>query len=166
MATDVVAAFAFGAPHTVKSNRWIAEFSLRESRRRNQAPIFTQTDIQFPEQIEVEVKYLSEEPGNPPPTLRIARWVTREAVRRGARRIVVVAAKPHLRRCIRDMEMAIREAGTRIQVVGSEEIQFIQEDDWFDPNGTQPRAASKKTWSRRERIVMLLPFFVYKCVAS
>ena len=67
--TAVIAAFAFGVPHSVRSNRWISDFSLRESIQHNRAPILTQADIQFSGDMGMNVKYIDEEVGHPPPTL-------------------------------------------------------------------------------------------------
>ena len=164
--TAVIAAFAFGVPYSVRSNRWISDFSLRESIQHNRAPIFTQADIQFSGETGIYVKYIDEEIGHPPPTLRIARWIVKEAIALRAQKIIIIAALPHVRRCLRDIKMAIRESDSSIQVLISKEITTVQEDDWFDSRGTQFRAAAKVVWVIRDALLMSMPFWIYERVAS
>ena len=62
--------------------------------------------------------------------------------------------------------MAIRESGASIQVLITKEIATVQEDDWFDPRGTQFRAAAKVVWVIRDALLMSMPFWIYERVAS
>jgi len=161
--TTGVVAFAFGVPETILSNRRIAEIASKKARELN-GRVYTQLDIRVEEGIPVE--YTEEEPGNPPPTLRIARGAVQWAKRHGLTELWVVAAKPHLWRALRDVQQAVREAGARIEVRVCKEIEQYLEDSWFCPDSAQDRVRSRKAWDKRENIVKLMPFFVYKCVAS
>lgn len=69
METGIVA-FAFGAPGRILSNRLIAGIASRKARELG-ATVYTQFDVLV--EPEIKVEYISENPGNPPPTLRIAR---------------------------------------------------------------------------------------------
>lgn len=158
-----VVAFAFGVPETIKSNRRIAEIASKKARELN-CRVYTQLDIQADGGVLVD--YAEEEPGNPPPTLRIARGAVKWAKRHELTDLWVVAAKPHLWRALRDVQEAVREDGAQIEVHVCEEINQYPEDSWFCPDSTQERVRSRDAWNKRERILKLMPFFVYKWVAS
>ena len=163
MKTAGVVAFAFGIPETILANQHIAEIASKKARELN-GSIYTQLDIRVEDGIPVE--HTEEEPGSPPPTLRIARGAVQWAKRHELTELWVVAAKPHLWRALRDVQQAVREAGARIEVRVCKEIEQYPEDSWFCPDSTQDRVSSRKDWNRRERILRFMPFFVYKRVAS
>lgn len=158
-----VVAFAFGVPETILSNRRIAEIVSKKARELN-APVYTQLDVRV--EPGVEVTYTDESPGNPPPTLRIARGAVRWAKQQGFTELWVIAAKPHLWRTLRDTERAVREAGAQIGISVCGEIEHYPEDSWFCPNSTQERTRSRKAWGRREKVLKLMPFFIYKHIAK
>ena len=163
MKTVGVVAFAFGAPKTIRSNRRIAKIAFKNARKFN-GLVYTQLDICVDEGIPVE--YTKEEPGNPPPTLRIARGAVQWAKRNRLTKLLVVAAEPHLWRALRDVRQAVREDGVRIEVRVCEEIEQYPKDSWFCLDSTQERVRSWKAWNKREIILQLMPFFFYKLVAS
>jgi len=161
MEKNGVVAFAFGAPETILSNRRIALIASRAARTFN-APVYTQVDIKLKPEIEVE--YIEEKPGRPPSTLRIARGAVQWAKKNKFEVLLIVAAAPHLWRCQRDLKYAVLEAkaGIVVQVCGDE----FRKDEWYCPNSTWARVRSQEAWQRRERILKLLPMFIYKVVAS
>ena len=77
-----------------------------------------------------------------------------------------MAAKPHLWRALRDIQQAVREAGARIEVRACKEIEQYPEDSWFCPDSTQDRVRSREAWDKRENILKLMPFFIYKRIAN
>ena len=158
-----IVAFAFGTPETILSNRRIAEIASKKALEFT-CGVYTQFDVRVKQ--DISVKYTEEEPGNPPPTLRIARGTVQWAKRYELTELCVVAAKPHFWRALRDIQQAVREAGARIEVHACKEIEQYTEDSWFGPDSTQDRVSSRKDWNRRERILRFMPFFVYKRVAS
>ncbi len=162
MKTAVVA-FGFGAPETILSNKRIAFIASQKARELN-APVYTQLDIRVLPRVKVE--YTEEKPGNPPPTLRLARGAVQWAKQRGFSKIYIVAAKPHLWRALRDIKKAVREAGEKIEVHVCREIEQYHEDSWFCPDSIQQRTRSQKDWQGRELILKLMPFFIYKHLAS
>lgn len=163
MKTAGIVAFAFGVPETILANRRIAEIASKKAREFN-GQVYTQLDIRVENGVPVD--YTEEKPGNPPPTLRIARGAVKWAKRHGLTELWIVAAKPHLWRALRDIQQAIREDGARIEVRVCTEIEQYPEDSWFCPDSTQDRVRSREVWDKRENIVKLIPFFVYKRVAS
>jgi hypothetical protein len=160
-----VIAFAFGVPETLLSNRRIAEIASKKARELS-CRVYTQLDVRV--EGDIPVDYTEEEPGNPPATLHIARGAVEWAKRHGLTELWVVAAKPHLWRALRDVQQAIREDGdgARIEVRICEEIEQYPENSWFCPDSTQDWVRSREAWDKRERILKLMPFFVYKRVAS
>ena len=91
--------FAFGVPETILSNRRIAQIASRKAHELG-APVYTQLDIHIEAGIEVE--FTEEQPSKPPSTLRFARGAAQWARRKNLTDLWVVAAKPHLWRCVRD----------------------------------------------------------------
>jgi hypothetical protein len=158
-----VVAFAFGVPHNIQSNLWIAQIASRKARELR-APVYTQADVCV--ELGIRVEYSPEEPGNPPPTLRIARGAVAWAQQNKLTTLWVSAAKPHLWRCVRDLKYAIREARAQIVVRICEKIDKYPESGWYCSDSTQPRVRSRKKWRRRERIFEWMPMFLYKRVAS
>ncbi len=158
-----IVAFAFGLPATIKSNRRIAQIASQKARELS-APIYTQLDVLI--EAELNVEYTKEQPGNPPPTLRIARGAVYWAWQKGLTKLWVVPAKPHLWRCVRDLTYAVREARTPIEISVCREIEQFPEDEWFCSDSEQPHTCSKWNWWSREIIVKMIPFFVYKRIAN
>lgn len=162
MKTGVVA-FAFGTPESILSNLHIAHIASRKARELG-AAVYAQFDVRVEPGIKVE--YTSEKPGNPVPTLRLARGAVQWAKRLELKELWVSAAKPHLWRCLRDLRWAACEAGTNIEVRACEAIEQYSEDVWFCFYSTQERTRSREAWDKRERILKLMPFFLYKLIAS
>lgn len=158
-----IVAFAFGVQETILSNRRIAEIATLKAKQL-QAPVFTQAGISLKEDIEVE--RVKEESGNPPPTLRLARAAVQWAISRGIDHLWAIAAWPHLWRCLRDLNYAVRESRASIQIHICEEVYKYSTDSWYCLDSTQERVRSKKAWQKRDRILKLMPMFLYKLVAS
>jgi hypothetical protein len=163
METVGIVALAFGVPDTIEANKRIAFIASHHSRELS-APIFTQADV-FVEP-RATAHYICEEPHMPPPTLRMARESVLWAKEMGIRSLILVAAKPHLRRALRDIRYAIREAGLALDVLVCEEVSQSQEVGWYCPDSTQKRTRSKWNWWTRELFVLLLPFCIYKRLST
>lgn len=109
----------------------------------------------------------------PPPTLRIARWAVKEAKKDGVTHLLVIAAKPHIKRCLRDMRFAMVESGEDLPF-----DEFMESphaaiycappsgQNWYSKESKQYRTQSSWKWWPREIILRLLPMWLYKRVAS
>jgi hypothetical protein len=161
-----IVAFAFAVPWTVRSNQLIAELALERAREAG-APIFTQANVQFPPGADIEVTYVEEKPGEPPPTLRIARAAVRWALLKRLDELVIVAAGPHMWRAVRDMREAAKEIGAGwMTICPQPKIDMYAEENWFCPDSIRPWTQSKEAWRKRERILEVMPFWLYKGIAS
>ena len=159
-----IVAFAFGVPWNIRSNQRIAGIAENKAIDLS-APVYTQKDVHI--DLISAVTYTEEELGHPPPSLRMARGAVRWACTRRITDLWVVAARPHISRCMRDLIKAVEQSGRQISIhVCQEEIDQFPEDLWFCLNSTQPRTRSRQAWERRERIFRYLPFWLYKIVAS
>lgn len=167
MAKKGIAAFAFGVPATIWSNRQIADTALSYAEK-DGSKIFTQLDVSFGNLDQRDVERLpGEKPNAPPPTLRIARWVVKRAIEEGIGEVIVVAARPHIYRAMRDMEMAAEEAGfLQLLIKPASEIWDWPEAKWYCKDSTQSRAQSKENWRDREAILEMMPFDIYKHIAK
>lgn len=180
--------YAFGTPHSNMSNKALAggvkQLILQSPETRFH--IYTQNDIQFKDIELLNVTYfpqLNDEEA--PPTLRIARGAAQWA-RQRVDKVMVLAATPHRWRALRDTRKAFQEAVVDIPIQlmqfmhpyylhdmghyfnNYEPTIFIGDDTsyWFDPNGTQIRAASRSHWEKRERILKLMPYPIYRIIAK
>ncbi len=160
-----VVAFAFGVPSTLRSNCLIAEIAVAHAQRLG-APIYTQLDVSI-DADDVKVIYAEEEPGNPPPTLRIAREVASWAQRMGFTDLLIAAAEPHVSRCERDIRYALKEIIYHTDIRICPEVHIYSNDDWFRPESKQKHTRSPEDWRLRELILMrLMPFWLYRRIAS
>jgi hypothetical protein len=163
-----IVVFGFGSPPTIRANRRLVEIASLEAFwcDEEKISVYSHRDFCFDGEIGMEVDYLEEEPGNPPTTLRIARGAIGWAIQKNIGEIIIVAAKPHLWRAMRDLQFAIREAKAEIEVCASGGIDEFEEDDWFFSDSEMLRTSSKKAWNRRERILKQMPMFIYRYIAG
>ncbi|PIU01413.1 hypothetical protein COT68_03365 [bacterium (Candidatus Torokbacteria) CG09_land_8_20_14_0_10_42_11] len=164
METKGIVAFAFGVDGKILPNLELAKIASDKAEELK-APVYTQSDIIIIRK-GIEVVYIKEEPDNPPPTLRIARGAVKWAERQGITELWVAVARPHSWRAMRDMEEAVRETGAQIAVQICEEIYDVPASEWFCPDSTQTRTRSWWRFWPREAVLQLLPFWIYKRVAS
>jgi hypothetical protein len=180
--------YAFGTPCSNSSNSALAGYvqNLIQKSPEIRFRIYTQNDIQFEDTECLNVAYfpqLHDEAA--PPTLRIARGAAQWA-RHQVDEVFVVAATPHRWRALRDTRKAFQEAVVNIpiQLMKFHQPDYMHDkglfsydyqakgiigDDtsyWFDPNGTQIRAASRSHWEKRERILRFMPYPLYRIVAK
>ncbi len=161
-----VVAFAFGAPFHIPSNTHVGSIAANKARDLK-ALIYTQWDVNLPIYFCFECERIRDDKrGKPPSTLRIARGAVVWAKRLGLNELWIAAAKPHLWRCERDLKAAVCEAGMKIDIKCCEEIKTFPDYAWFWPESTQARTRSPEAWERRERILRILPFFIYKLICK
>lgn len=161
-----IVAFAFGAPGGILSNRQIAEIASQEVFRFD-AQLYTQLDVWIDDpDVRIRMERIPEKPGKPPPTLRIARGAVEWAIKQGISELEIVAAPPHLNRCLRDMRFAVAETGMLIRFDICPRVLEYPVGSWFCPESAQHRTSSQKSWKRREWLVWFMPPSIYKLVAS
>jgi uncharacterized SAM-binding protein YcdF (DUF218 family) len=156
-----VIVLAFGAPSDIRSNLILAEIAVKKAKELK-AAIFTQRDIVISEEMNVE--YIKEK-DKPPSTWQIAQAAVAWASKNGVEEIIVVAAPPHIPRVLRDMRMAMKEYGARIEVKVAEEIYSYSDTDWFCPESIQLWTKSKVYWKIREKFLLNIPFPIYKIIS-
>jgi uncharacterized SAM-binding protein YcdF (DUF218 family) len=151
----------FGAPKTIRSNLILAEIAVKKSKELK-AAIFTQRDIVISEEMNVE--YIKEK-DKPPSTLKLAQAAVAWAIKNGIEEIIIVAAKPHLSRVLRDMRMAAKEYGARLGIEIAEEIFLYSSNDWFCPESIQLWTGNNVYWNIRENVLLYIPFPIYKIIS-
>lgn len=153
-----VIAFAFST-QKFGQNRWISETALKLAAEKN-ADIFTQGEfLDIPPGAKVD--YVNESFEKPAPTLRIALEAVRWAEKKMVSRFFVVAAPPHLRRCLRDLKYALKLGKSEITLdpylpVSPKEIR------WFTKDTRQARTRFRFLWYLREVVIFLLPWLYRK----
>lgn len=162
-----IVAFAFGAPETLWSNGRIAAETW-EASRDYQAPIFTQSDvlIKVPPKGSEGLEYIVQRKRRKPSTLEIARWAAYRAKQKGIDHLLVVAAFPHLERCLRDLRFAVDELGGGIRVVPYKGVYAYAPALWFRRDSLQWRTRYGWRWNATERLLMDLPMAVYVRIAG
>jgi len=151
-----IVAFAFSV-RKFGQNLWISTPCLELAKQLN-APIFTQREfVDIPPSADAE--FVTETRDKPAPTLRIAREAVAWAIRRNINHIWIVAGPPHIRRCVRDLQYAIRERGLIIHIdVYRNSTREYRRVKWFTKDAGQPRTRSRLVWYTRELIIVLLPW--------
>jgi len=155
-----IVTFAFGEPADSRANGKLAAITTSKAVEL-EAHVFTQNDVCPAGLVVTRATQRGDE--GPPPTLRIAREAMQWVEERGIQNILVVAAKPHLRRCLRDLRKAAREAGVTLTI---RSVEGLEKHRWYDPTSTQKRVRSRLNWWPRELILRAMPFSLYKGVAG
>ena len=159
-----VVAFPFGAPGAILANRRVGRVATKKSRE-FKAVVFTNLNVWVDS--DIEVQYARGRVSHPPSTFRIAWGAAQWARRQGFGELWVVAAKPLIPRCVRDIKYALRQLGAQhIELRVCPEIEEFPEEEWFCPDSTQIQTCFRKDWERRERILRHMPMWIYKLVAS
>jgi len=160
-----IIAFAFGSPAKIFSNEIIARIAAAEAKRLK-GPIYTQRDIRIEFEDGIAVDYTYEESNKPPSTWFICNGAVEWAKQNNFNKLIIVAAKPHLWRCMRDIKKAVQSLGVEITVKACGEIHEYPYQDWFCRESVQLRTRSKIIWTAREWIIKLMPFSFYKMLSN
>lgn len=160
-----VATWAFGLPHSLDANVLLSQLTELVSDRLGRAPIFTQPLIRVPDAF--DVTYVAEPNDVPAPTLRIARGVAHWAQTQRLDEIHVVAAGPHLPRCLRDLGIAFAELGLdTTRIIPAPEILSIPMNEWFCPDSGQWHTRSSWAWTMYSRMIYAIPRRLYAGIGS
>ncbi|MGE4554981.1 MAG: hypothetical protein AB7D02_02550 [Candidatus Paceibacterota bacterium] len=154
--------FPFGSPSTIPPNRVLGEIGLKKAQELKKALVYTHHDISISKGGEVDVEYFEEKSNKPSTTLQMAREAVKWAKDHHLTELLVIAAKPHLWRVLRDLSLVIKESEIKIELRTLPEIEEYPEDFWFCSESTQKRTRSKIAWKTREKILRLIPKILYK----
>ncbi len=154
-----VAAFAFGQPETLASNRVIQE-SARSVAVEHRAQIFAQSGV-IPD---VALVARFEDPEAP--TFQVARSAVLWAMSWKIDRLIAVCAPSHRRRVERDLWYWVRQEKANILVMASAKPRLLDDSIWFCRRSTQWWTRTRRAWEWRERVLLLLPMWLYKIVTG
>ena len=158
-----IVVFAFGRPGSILSNKILSHIASKKARDSGMA-VYTQSDIQIEDRIEIE---FIKERRKPPTTLQIVKGAIEWAIRNSITELLVIAAKPHLRRCLRDLSYIVKAKGVIIQLNPCKEIEEYPKEIWFCSDSEQKYTRSKTIWEKREDLLKnVLPFFIYRIMAG
>lgn len=158
--------FAFGCPSTIYSNEVLANLALQWWKL-YRGLIFSQEDVPISMHLPHSVRLIGQLPDQPPSTLKIAReamyWARDDA---RLQELHVLAARPLLERCLRDLELAKAEQRSLITITECSSPDQIPFDQWFCRDSQLPQTRSLDAWERRERVIRRMPIWLYKLMAS
>ena len=160
-----VFAFAFGVDCVIMSNVAIAKRAAHAAEYFD-AMVFTQLDVHL---MGVSVEYFKPVvPGVYLSTLDLSRWMAKRAKEERLTEIRIVAAQPHVWRCLRDVRAALRAERLNILVSVYEfsDDSYQHSDIWFCPESEQWYTRTPLAWWCREIILRCLPFGLYSWVTS
>ena len=160
----LIAAFAFGESREIFPNRRLASIAEECSSNFKNYLIVTQDDIAVSSKC--NVVYVKNKPARPATTLMVACEAVNEALGQGIMTIYIVAGRPHLWRCIRDVKQLIQEAGANIEVRVAPRIKRSNYWSWFDKKSVQFRTQSPLKGFWYEPLFRIIPFWLYKNIAG
>ncbi len=160
MAKTGIVAFAFGLPPQIKANRMIA-LIVEQKAMELKIPIYTERNIPLQE-TEIQVAYIRHKPGVAVETLRLAREAVLWAGRNQLTKLLVVAAKPHVKRSMRDLTHIIQKEGISLELEEVQEIDSYSYNEWFSPESVLPHARLPWLWRLREVFFKWLPMPLYE----
>lgn len=170
-----IIAFAFGSPNDIRSNLNLKDelcWLLNHNRDGEIKAVFTQSALVgnfFQGRNDVPAYCISQLSSTQhPPTLRIAEWAVKQAMNAGIDNLLILAAAPHLPRCIRDVKYAVEKLGAKgnIQVDYWGRVESYPSDSWFCQDCAQTRTRSRFNWWSREIILLCMPMWLYAKVAG
>ncbi len=178
MADTAILLFAFGANEEIRSNQVLLKEALRCSKVNGVGTIFSQKAIL------TETNYWDEngkyyrvelfdqpDPSKHPPTLRIARWaIFLAALDFRYERLIVIAADPHIDRCMRDSLYVLSQLRAthyaNIKIEPWVNAGEYTDQDWFCADSTQLRTRTRVAWNKRESLLMKTPMWLYATMAG
>lgn len=152
--------FSFGSPHWTNANLRLAESALELSSARNIEQIICQRWIKFnfssSRIIREDEKKLSDT------TLNFAQQVVRWCNEKGIKKLFVIAAPPHRKRCVRDLTMLLADSGLKIDLEEYKGDDSLVEEIWFNKESTKKATKNIYIWWIREYFITFLPWSLYK----
>jgi hypothetical protein len=160
----LILVFAFGADKHIEPNIELARIAVTEAEKdpiRN--TIYTQQDININAHRPSckVIKYIQQD-SNPPSTLSLAQEAARWSQEQSIDEVCIVAAGPHIDRCVRDTQRAFEEQALDATIKQSGIINQFPYKSWFCENSKQKRTRTARSWVLRELFLRLIPFYWYK----
>lgn len=157
---------AFGTPSRAQANHQLAHCATSDASVVG-VKVYTQVDIEITDD-GLSVEYFEQGEGeDPPPTLRLARWWVRCAVRDGIDELLLEAAPDHQWRVLRDTLKAAEEIDADIEIRLSPRPQTMYDpESWYSGDSTQPRTLTREVFMKRENKLKKMPWLLYKAIAK
>lgn len=160
MKTGIIV-FAFGKPSWTKANLCLAAEALNVAYAKGIVNVFCQKDIDIPvdENIITIVRVVREVDNyDTPTTLAIAQSAFLWAQANALEKVIIVAARPHKWRCLRDVT---RVFGDQIEVENYNKTDSLTNSVWFNKNSRQLYTRRPVYWWARELFIRTLPYTLY-----
>ncbi|PJE60079.1 MAG: hypothetical protein COU85_00215 [Candidatus Portnoybacteria bacterium CG10_big_fil_rev_8_21_14_0_10_44_7] len=162
-------AFAFGAGKEIGSNQTIAQLAAKVAKKYGIGYCLTQADVPVKDYLRtIQVWFVAEKKGCPPSTLQICRQAVRWAQAQKINEVVLVAARPHFKRCAFDFRLAVQEAKAYDLMLSYIHV-CTKKTRWYCKRSTQLRTRSPWLWWPREillRTIMIISRSFYKKIAG
>jgi len=147
--------FAFGRPSSLPSNVLLSQYTQMYAKQHS-APTFTQYDIK------IQTGEVTTTAGAVPTTRIIAKRAAKWVRKNNFETIYIVAARPHLRRCIRDIKKECRSINVSPKIIVIPEIYRTPNTTWFHKQSIQWHTRNAFLWWLRETCLLSLPYTLYK----
>lgn len=159
-----IVAFAFGVPSSIIANRTIGDIASIHAENYN-FPIYTEPLI--PIKNGLNVQFFDGGFNKPVSLFDLACAAADWAIYLGLEQIIIVTARPAVRRSKRDLKWALKKKGaSRISIKVSPGISAYPLKFWFGCDCALARARYPLVWYLREMILVPMPMFLYKWAAS
>ncbi len=159
-----ITAFAFGNPAKLTSNSTLAFIAMLEAERLH-TEIYTEADIEITTQ-RIPVTKFKPASGKQPSTLQMAQDAVLWAKDNNYDELIVVAARLHIWRCIRDLKKSSLEAGLSLKITACPIVKQYPIRWWLSEDSKQKRTRSLSNWMIREMVLRVLPFSIYKKITG
>lgn len=166
---DVIFAFAFGSPGDLLSNYNIAERARTVFEDSDtQIPLITQKDVIF---ANFPLMYMRRHPQifitddrkiGYPSSLKLIKTIVKIAGERNWKKVLVIAAPMHMKRCVRDLRKLGFDAYEDEYLKTHYNMPSIW---WYHHNSTQFWTRSGLYWWPREIILRCLSWKIYEWIA-
>lgn len=163
----LIVVFGFGRPD-ICSNKLLKMVTIKRIKRMElegkEVLVVTQRDINLDKLVaeaRVEVVYVDEK-GKAPSTYKIVKKAVEILKKNGLSELLIVAARPHIKRILRDFRKVLEKERIKIPMRVAEEVFLAPEEVWFSQRSSQIHTRVKWIWKIREFILMKLPFWLYK----
>ncbi len=158
--------YPFGCPNNIESNKTLALITankVKESKENKNITVFTQYDILLDETIEALTIRPDEIMNNPFTTYELSLKAVEWAIENKVTKISIIAAKPHIDRCYRDITYIAEQKKLEINFEKCKEVYSKHyKKSWFCEESKEWWTRSPWLWWPREMMLLLTPIYFYK----